>query len=70
MQQQLFSSSISIGLSGKFLSNGFTYAMPLPIIVCLGVNDVLYGHKVKDNTHVFLGSMCMLFLAVNGIKIC
>ena len=43
MQQQLFLDSISIGLSGKSWSNGFTYAMPLPIIVCLGVNDVLFG---------------------------
>ena len=59
-----------MGLSGKFGSNGFTYAMPLPLIVCLGVNDVLVGHKAKDTTLVFLGSMCILFLTVNGIKIC
>ena len=60
----------SIGLSGKFGSSGFTYAMPLPMIVCLGVNDVLFGHSVSDNTPVFPGSMRMLFLTVNGIKIC
>ena len=70
MQQWLFSNSISIGLSGKFHSNGFTYAMPLPMIVCLGVNEVLFGHSVNDNTPVFSGSMRMLFLTVNGIEIC
>ena len=59
-----------MGLSGKFGSNGFTYAMPLPIIVCLGVFDVLFGHKVNDTTPVFPGSMRILFLTVNGIKIC
>ena len=46
------------------------YAMPLPIIVCLGVNDVLFGHRVKDTTPIFPGSMRILFLTVNGIKIC
>ena len=59
-----------MGLSGKSGSNGLMYAMPLPIIVCLGVNDVLFGHKVKDTTPVFPGSMHILFLTVNGIKIC
>ena len=59
-----------MGLSGKFGSNDFTYATPFPIIVCLGVNDVLFGHKVKDTTPVFPGSMRILFLTVNGIKIC
>ena len=59
-----------MGLSGKFRSNGFTYAMPLPVIVCLGVNDVLFGRKAKDATPVFPGSMHILFLTVNGIKIC
>ena len=56
-----------MGLSGKSGSNGFTYVMPLPMIVCLGVNDVLFGHKVKDTTPVFPGSMHILFLTVNGI---
>ena len=70
MQQWLFSNSISIGLSGKLGSNGFTYATPLPMIVCLGVNDVLFCHKVKDTTPVFPGSIRILFLTVNGIKIC
>ena len=44
--------------------------MPLPMIVCLGVNEVLFGHSVNDNTPVFPGSMRMLFLTVNGIEIC
>ena len=70
MQQRLFLNSISMGVSGKLGSNGFTYAMPLPMIVCLGVNDVLFGHKVRDTTPVFPGSICILFLTVNGIKIC
>ena len=59
-----------MGLSGKLESNGFKYAMPLPMIVCLGVNDVLFSHKVKDGTLVFPGSIPILFLTVNGIKIC
>ena len=59
-----------MSMSGKFESNGFTYVMPLPAIVCLGVNDVLFGHKVKDTTPVFPGSMHILFLTINGIKIC
>ena len=70
MQQQLFSNSISISLRGNFESNGFTYATPLPVIVCLGVNEVLFGHNVNDTTPVFLGSTCILCLAISGIKIC
>ena len=59
-----------MGLSGKFLFNGFTYAMPLPMMVCLGVNEVLFGRSVNANTPVFPGSMHMLFLTVSGIEIC
>ena len=70
MQKQLFSNSISIGLSGKLGSNGFMYVMPLPVIVCLGVNDVLFGHNVSDTIPVFPGSTRILFLTVNGIEIC
>ena len=70
MQQQLFLNLISIGLSGKLVSNGFMYAMPLPVMVCLGVNDVLFGHNVNDTIPVLPGSTCMLFLTINGIKIC
>ena len=70
MQQRLFSNSISISLSGKLESNGFMYATPLPMIVCLGVNDVLFGHSVNATIPVFPGSTCILFLTINGIKIC
>ena len=70
MQQRLFSNSIPISLSDKLGSNGFMYVMPLPVIVCLGVNDVLFGHNVSDTIPVFPGSMQILFLTVNGIEIC
>ena len=70
MQQWLFSNSISIGLSGKLGSIGFIYVTPLPMIVCLGVNDVLFGCNVNDTTLVFPGSTHILFVTVNGIKIC
>ena len=46
------------------------YAMPLPVMVCLGVNDVLFGHNVSDAIPVFPGNMRILFLTVNGIEIC
>ena len=70
IQQQLFSNSISIDLRGNFESNGFTYATPLPVMVCLGVNDVLFGHNVNDTTPVFHGSTLTLFLTVSDTKIC
>ena len=70
MRQLLFSNLFSIGLSGKLGSNGFVYVTPLPMIVCLGVNDVLFCHNVSETTPVFPGSMRILFLTVNGIKIC
>ena len=54
MQQWLFSNSISIGLRGNFESNGFTYVIPFPVIVCLGVKDVLFGCNVNHTTPVFL----------------
>ena len=44
--------------------------MPFPIIVCLGVKDVLLGHKVNVTIPVFPGSIYILFLTVNGIEIC
>ena len=68
MQQWLFSNSISIGLSDKLGSNGFIYVMPLPMIVCLGVKNVLFGHNVSETTPVLPGSMRILFLTVNGIE--
>ena len=70
MQQRLFSNSISIDLRSKLESDGFMYATPLLVIVCLGVNDVLFGHNVNDTIPVFPGSMRILFLTINGIKIC
>ena len=60
----------TMGLSGKLGSNGFMYAMPLPVIVCLGVNDVLFGHNVNDTIPVFPGSTHILFPTVNGIETC
>ena len=69
MQQRLFTNSISISLSGKLGSNGFMYATPSTVIVSLGVNDVLFGQNVSDTAPVFPGSMRILFLTVNGIKI-
>ena len=70
MQQWLLSNLISISLSGKLESNGFIYATPLPMIVCLEVNDVLFGHNVNDTILVFPGSTHILFLTVNGMEIC
>ena len=70
MQQWLFSNSIAIGLRGNFESNGFVYAIPLPVMVYLGVNEVLFGHNVSDTMPVFPGSTHMLFLTVSGIEIC
>ena len=70
MQQRLFSNSISISLRGKLKSNGFMYAMPLLVLVCLVVNDVLFGHNVNDTILVFPGGTRILFLTINGIKIC
>ena len=70
IQQWLFSNSISIGLRGNFESNGFTYVTPFLVIVCLGVNEVLFGHNVNDTTPVFPGSTSTLFLTVSGTKIC
>ena len=43
------------------------YATPLPVIVCLGVNDVLFGRYVNDTIPVFPGSTGILFLTVNEI---
>ena len=70
MQQQLFSNSISIDLRGNVESNGFTYVTPFPVVVCLGVNDVLFGCNVNDTTPVFPGSTHTLFLTVSGTEIC
>ena len=69
MQQRLFLNSVSISLRGNLESSGFIYATPLPVIVCLGVNDVLFGH-VNETIPVFPGSTHILFLTVSGIEIC
>ena len=61
--------SISISLRGNFKTNGFIYATPLLVMVCLGVNDVLFGHNISDTNPVFPGSMRTLFLTVSGIEI-
>ena len=42
--------------------------MPLPMMVCLGVNDVWFCHSVNDITPVFPGSIHMLFLISMGSK--
>ena len=57
MQHPLFSNSTSIGFKGSVLSNGFTYTIPFPMIVCLGVNDVLFGFKVEDIVPMLPGSI-------------
>ena len=70
MQQRLFLNSISIGLRGNLESNGFIYATPLLVIVCQGVNDVLFGRNVSNTNPVFPGNMHTLFLTIIDIKIC
>ena len=70
MQQRLFSNLISIGLRGNVESNGFTYVIPFPVIVCLGVNDVLFDCNVNDTTPIFPGSTRTLFLTASGTEIC
>ena len=62
--------SISIGLRGKIESNGFIYTTLLPMMVFLGMNDLLFGHNVNDTTPFFPGSMHILFPTVSGIEIC
>ena len=59
-----------MGLKGKVVSKGLPHAMPFPVMVCLGVNDVLFDHNVKDSTPVFPGNMCTLVLTVSGTEIC
>ena len=61
MQQWLFLNSISIDLRGNFKFNGFIYLTPLPVMVCLGVNEVLFGRNVSDTIQIFPGSTCTYF---------
>ena len=69
-QHRLFSNSISTGLRGNVESNGLAYAMPLPIIVWHGINDVLLGFSANDIIPVHPGNTLMLFVAIKGIEIC
>ena len=70
MQHWLFSNSTSIGHKGSDVSNGFAYAMPLPVIVYLGVNVVLFSCNANDIMPVLPGNMQALFLTVSGTDIC
>ena len=69
-QHLLFSSYIPIGLKGNVLSNGLTYAMPLPMIVFLGVKVDLLLFKAAETIPVSPGKILTLFLATIGMKIC
>ena len=61
----------TVGFEFNFYrSKSFIYATPLPVMICLGVNEVLFGHNVSDTIPVFPGNMHTLFLTVSGIKIC
>ena len=43
-----------MGKGGHLAIARHIYATPLLVIVCLGVNDVLFGHNVNDITQSFL----------------
>ena len=69
-QHLLFSSSISIGLKGNILSNGLTYAMPLHMMVFLGIKVDLLVFKVAETIPVHHGKILTLLLATIGMEIC
>ena len=69
-QHLLYLNSISTGLKGNVGSNGLTYAIPLPIIVWHGINDVLLSFSTSDIISVHPGNTLMLFVAIKGIEIC
>ena len=69
-QHLLFSNSISTGLKGNVESNGLMYAIPLPIIIWWGINDVLLGFSTSNIIPVHPGNTLMLFVAIKGIEIC
>ena len=69
-QHLLFLSSISIGLKGNTLSNGLTYAMPLPMMVFLGIKVDLPVFKAAETIPVHPGKILTLFLATIGMEIC
>ena len=63
----LFSNSISIG---NVLSNGLTKAMPLPVMVFLGVKVDLSVFNAAETIPVCPGRILTLFLATIGMEIC
>ena len=67
-QHLLFLSLISIGL--KVLSNGLTYATPLPMMVFLGIKVDLLVFKAAETIPVHPGKFLTLFLATIGMEIC
>ena len=69
-QHLLFLSSISVGLKGNGLSNGLTYAMPLPMMVFLGIKVDLLVFKAAETIHVHPGKILILFLPTIGMEIC
>ena len=69
-QHLLFLSSISIGLKGNILSNGLTYATPLPMMVFLGIKVDLPVFKAAETIPVHPGKILTLFLATIGMEIC
>ena len=66
-QHLVFSSSISIGLKGNILLNGLTYAMPLPMMVFLGIKLDLLVFKAAETIPVHPGQILTLFLATIGM---
>ena len=69
-QHLLFYSSTSMGCSGNVQSNGLTYAIPFPMIVCLGVKVVLPVFKAAETVPVHPGKILTLFFATIGMEIC
>ena len=69
-QHLLFSNSILTGLKSNVGSSCLTYAIPLPIIVWHGKNDVLLSFSASDTIPVHPGNTLMLFVAIKGIEIC
>ena len=68
-QHLLFSNSVSTGLKGNVRSSGLTYAIPLPIIIWHGTNDVLFSFSANDTIPVHPGNTLTLFVAIKDIEI-
>ena len=66
-QHLLFSNSISVGLKGNILSNGLTYAMPLPMMVFREVRVDLLVFKATETIPVHPVKILTLFLATSGM---